>query len=129
MREPITPTVSLTSLSDPLTGILRRGAQQMLATAIEAEVAEWIDQYSHRVDEDGQRQVVRNGHLPARKITTGLGEVEVRQRRTKGNGSRNACLAIVFKLTQAAEKKTSLYVASQDLCRALGRDVPWITRW
>lgn len=29
----------------------------------------------------------------------------------------------------AAVQKTSLYVASQDFCRALGRDVPWITRW
>ena len=29
----------------------------------------------------------------------------------------------------AAVQKTSLYVASQELCRALGRDVPWIHRW
>ncbi len=29
----------------------------------------------------------------------------------------------------AAFQKTSLYVASQQLCRALGRDVPWIHRW
>lgn len=31
--------------------------------------------------------------------------VRHRQRRTKGNGSRKACLAMVFKLVQAAEKK------------------------
>jgi DNA primase len=29
----------------------------------------------------------------------------------------------------AAVQKTSLYVASQELCRALGCDVPWIHRW
>ena len=29
----------------------------------------------------------------------------------------------------AAVKHTSLYQASIDLCRNLGRDVPWIERW
>ncbi len=29
----------------------------------------------------------------------------------------------------AAVKKMSLYQAAIDLCRALGRDVPWIKRW
>ena len=36
----------------------------MLTTAIEAEVAEWIDSHRHLADERGHRQVVRNGHLP-----------------------------------------------------------------
>ena len=81
MQEPTTQTVSISSVSDTLTEILRQGAQQMLAAAVEAEVAQWIDQHSHLVDENGHRQVVRNGHLPERKITTGLGEVEVRQPR------------------------------------------------
>lgn len=31
--------------------------------------------------------------------------VRLRHRRTKGNGSRNACLAMVFKLMQSAEKR------------------------
>ena len=34
-----------------------------------------------------------------------LATVRHRHRRTQGNGSRRACLAMVFKLTQAAEKK------------------------
>jgi transposase-like protein len=53
----------------------------MLAQAIEAEVAEWIEQHSPLVDADGRRHVVRNGYLPQRTITTGLGPVEVRQPR------------------------------------------------
>ena len=36
----------------------------MLAQAIEAEVAAWIDDHAHLKDEAGRRQVVRNGHLP-----------------------------------------------------------------
>ncbi|MBM4092052.1 MAG: hypothetical protein FJ276_21870 [Planctomycetes bacterium] len=29
----------------------------------------------------------------------------------------------------AAVKNTTVYQAAVDLCHALGRDVPWITRW
>ena len=66
---------------DLLTHVLRQGARKMLAQAIESEVAEWIDGHSHVCDEQGRRQVVRNGYLPERKIVTGLGEIEVRQPR------------------------------------------------
>jgi transposase-like protein len=66
---------------DLLTQVLRQGAQRMLAQAIEGEVAEWIDQHSHVRDEQGHRQVVRNGYLPERKLITGLGEIQVRQPR------------------------------------------------
>src|ERR1700690_4183497 len=68
---------------DALTEILRRGAQQMLAQTIEAEVAEWIAERAHLKDEAGHRQVVRNGHLPSRKITTGIGAVPVQQPRVR----------------------------------------------
>jgi putative transposase len=66
---------------DVLTELLRHGAQKLLAQAIEAEVATWIDAHGHLRDEAGHRQVVRNGALPTRTITTGVGEVEVRQPR------------------------------------------------
>lgn len=95
MQEVTTKTVSLssTTTSDVLTGILREGAQRMLATAIEAEVADWVERHSHVLDENGRRQVVRNGYLPERKITTGLGEIEVQQprvhdRRSEGERER-----------------------------------------
>ena len=55
----------------------------MLAQAIAAEVAAWIEQHRHGVDAEGHRQVVRNGHLPGRTITTGIGPVEVRQPRVR----------------------------------------------
>lgn len=46
-------------------------------------------------------------------IESTFATVRHRQRRTKGNGSRNACLAMVFKRTQAAEKKWRLLNGSQ----------------
>jgi putative transposase len=82
MQEVTTTSVTFPSTSrDVLTEILREGAQQMLTTAIEAEVAEWIEAHRHFEDSRGHRQVVRNGYLPKRSITTGIGPVEVRQPR------------------------------------------------
>jgi transposase-like protein len=62
---------------DVLTEILRYGAQRMLAEAIENEVAEYIAAHADQRDADGHRLVVRNGHVPARSIQTGVGAVEV----------------------------------------------------
>jgi len=53
----------------------------MLAQAIENEVAEYIETHANRHDNQGRRQVVRNGYLPARTIRTGVGPVEIQQPR------------------------------------------------
>ena len=72
---------SPSSSRDVLTEILRQGARDMLARAIEAEVACWIDEHAHLTDESGRRQVVRNGSHPERTILTGLGPIAVKQPR------------------------------------------------
>ena len=66
---------------DPLTAILRQGAQRLLSQAVEAEVEQWIADHAHLTDEQGHRQVVRNGRSPTRSITTGVGPIEVAQPR------------------------------------------------
>ena len=81
MQEVNAATVRLPEASDSLSEILRRGAQQLLAQAIEAEVAEWIDEHQHLRDESGRRQVVRNGYLPERKLVTPVGEIAIEQPR------------------------------------------------
>ena len=78
-----TPTVPLSQAGDVLSDILRQGAQQLLAQAIEAEVADWIERHQDCRDDAGRRQVVRNGHLPERTITTGVGPVRVQQPRVQ----------------------------------------------
>ena len=75
-----TQVMSMTS-RDVLTDILRQGAQEMLAMAVENEVAQYLDHHECLRDPSGRRLVVRNGHLPARAIQTGIGAVEVRQPR------------------------------------------------
>ena len=62
---------------DTLGELLKEGARQLLAQAIEAEVAELLIQYADQTV-NGKRAVVRNGYLPERSIQTGLGEVPVK---------------------------------------------------
>ena len=76
-----TRIVPLPQAQDVLTAVLRQGAQQLLAQAIEAEVADWIDGHRDCRDAAGRRQVVRNGYLPERTITTGVGPITVKQPR------------------------------------------------
>ena len=68
---------------DVLTDILRQGAQQMLANAVENEVADYLQRHASQRDAEDHRLVVRNGYLPGRSIQTGVGLVEVRQPRVK----------------------------------------------
>jgi putative transposase len=75
--------VPLPESRDVLTEILRNGAREMLAKAVEAEVADWIDAHAHLKDSRGRRQVVRNGSHPERTILTGLGPIEVKQPRVQ----------------------------------------------
>jgi putative transposase len=58
--------------------IVRDGARQMLAAALAAEVAAYVDQFTDQVDEDGRRLVVRNGHHHQRDVLTAAGAVSVR---------------------------------------------------
>ena len=71
------------SARDILTDVLRDGAQQMLATAIEAEGDDYLAGRASTVDAAGRRYVVRNGHLPPRAIQTPLGDVQVQQPRVR----------------------------------------------
>ena len=69
----------------PLDELVRHGAQQMLQTAIEAEVDEFLSVHAERRDARGNRLVVRNGYQPAREILTGAGRLAVAQPRVRDN--------------------------------------------
>jgi hypothetical protein len=57
--------------------IVREGARQMLAAALQAEVAAYIGQFAEVRDENGRRPVVRNGTAGPRTVLTSAGAVEV----------------------------------------------------
>lgn len=72
------PTPETTeSFSDALSDLIRRGARQIIAQAVEAELQEFLEPYQDRRDEQGRQVVVRNGYLPERTMTTGVGEVAI----------------------------------------------------
>ena len=79
MKQPTDPISSqpVATTPDVLQQVFQDGARQMLATALQAEVAEYIEVNAAHVDEAGRRLVVRNGSCPERTIQTALGSVSV----------------------------------------------------
>jgi len=71
------------SFADPLTEVLRNGARELLAHAVEAEVAALLESHADKRTEDGRRRRARHGHLPEREIMTGIGPVTVRHPRVR----------------------------------------------
>ncbi|EGV27648.1 transposase mutator type [Thiorhodococcus drewsii AZ1] len=63
---------------DPLHALLRKGARELIAQAVEAELASFLAGHADQRLEDGRRAVVRNGYLPERTVQTGLGDVAVK---------------------------------------------------
>jgi Transposase, Mutator family len=73
-----TPAAVGGSLLDELA---REGARQMLAAALQAEVATYIEAHAGELDEAGHRLVVRNGFHEPREVATAARAVPVRQPR------------------------------------------------
>jgi putative transposase len=128
-----------TGARDVLTEVLRAGAVDLLATAVQVEAAAWIKDHAHVVDADGRRQVVRNGFLPERQIVTGIGPVQVKQprvhdRRPEGEREKftSAILPSYLRKTKSVEelipwlylKGVSTGDFSQALAALIGVDAP-----
>jgi putative transposase len=58
--------------------LAREGARRMIAAALEAEVADYIERFAEERDEESKRLVVRNGQARERKVTVGSGTVPIR---------------------------------------------------
>ena len=113
--------------------IVRDGARQMLAAALQAEVAAYVERFAGEVDEHGHRLVVRNGYHAAREVTTAAGAVPVRQPRVddrridEASGQRKRFTSAILpawarKSPQLAEVLPLLYLhglSSSDFAPAL----------
>ena len=64
--------------ADPLNEMLRQGAKDLVAQAVESELLTLLEQHQGLRLLDGRQALVRNGYLPERTIQTGLGDVEVK---------------------------------------------------
>ena len=81
-------------IDDAITDILRKGARQLLAQALEAEIELFIDQFAEMRDEQGRQRIVRNGYHRQRDHLHGLISVRgwnVRNRNSSvASASRNS---------------------------------------
>jgi putative transposase len=64
-------------IMDALTDLFRTGAQQLIATAVESELAGDLAQFTDVRTEAGYAAVVRNGHHSTRAFQTGIGPVSM----------------------------------------------------
>ena len=129
---------------DPLTEVLRAGARQLLAQAVEQEVADFLAAHEALRDDAGRRRLVRHGHLPEREIQTGIGPVAVRCPRVRDRGTVGGAPAIRFSssiLPRYLRRSRSLeellpwlYLKgvstgdfSEALAALLGRDAPGLS--
>jgi putative transposase len=78
MLSVITDAQTHDELRVDLDAIVREGARQMLAAALEAEVDAYLAGHAAERDERGRRLVVRNGHARQRQVVTAAGAVAVR---------------------------------------------------
>jgi putative transposase len=141
---PFIETEPAADAKDILSEVLRRGAQRMLAAALEAEVEAYLGEHENARDEFGRRLVVRNGHCPERTIQTGIGDVEIRRprvddRRVDDDGRRvqftSSILPPYLRRTKSVEELIPwLYLKgvssgdfSEALAALLGADAPGLS--
>lgn len=65
-------------IADPLTELLPKGAQELLQSAVDAELEVFMARFQDRRTPDGHASVVRNGHHPDWAVQTGIGPVTVK---------------------------------------------------
>ena len=95
-RRPVEATEAKAVCRGMLDELLRTGARQMLAAAVESEVAEFLEQHREVRDEQGRRLVVRNGYHNERTLLTGIGPIAVRQPRVDDRAIRDDNSTKVF---------------------------------
>lgn len=81
--------------------IARRGAKRMLASALEAEVHDYLESAREERDEQGHALVRRNGYAREREVLLGAGAVEVRaprvnDRRVDEEGERKRFKSVIL---------------------------------
>jgi len=115
--------------------IVRQGARQMLAAALQAEAGAYVERFAGERDENGRRLVVRNGSAEPRTVLTSAGAVQVTaprvndKRTDPGTGERARFSSAILppwarKTPQLAEVLPLLYLhglSSGDFVPALGQ--------
>ena len=137
----IVPLRQPDEIDDPLTNILRSGARQLLAQAVEMEAEAFLAAMKGLKLPDGRDRLVRHGHGPVRTIQTGIGAVEVarvkiRDRAVTSDGERIRFTSAILPLWARRTKSLDallpvLYLRGistgdfqEALAALLGKDAP-----
>ena len=78
--------------SDPLTDLLRQGARDLIAQAVEAELITFLAGHADQADAAGHRRLVRHGYLPEREVQTGIGALSVKVPRVRDRAPKGGRL-------------------------------------
>jgi transposase-like protein len=130
-------------IDDAITDILRKGARQLLAQALEAEIALFICQFAEMRDEQGRQRIVRNGYCKEREIQSGIGPVPVKAPRARDRvadpSERIAFQSVILppylRKTKSMEelipwlylKGVSTGDFSEALCALVGKEAPGLS--
>lgn len=101
-------------IEDPLTELLRTGAQKLIQQAVEAELKALMATYAEATDTEGRAAVVRNGYLPEREVMTGVGPVSVKVPKVRSRGEE----PVVF--------RSSLVPPYVRRAKTLDAALPWL---
>ncbi len=82
---------------DPLTDILRSGAQRLIQQAVEVELSVLLEAHASDKTDDGRARLVRHGHLREREVITGIGALPVKVPRVRDRG--DAAMKVRFTST------------------------------
>jgi transposase-like protein len=83
--------LSSKGIDDPLTELLRSGARDLIAQAVNAELVEVMKAFANEKTDGGRARVVRSGYQPKREILTGIGAVEVKVPKIRARQGETAC--------------------------------------
>src|SRR5690554_3312027 len=75
---------------DEMTDLIRAHAQTAIRQAVQAELKAFLDRHED-TDDQGRRNVVRNGYQPERQVLTGVGPVSVKLPKTRDRAGRGRC--------------------------------------
>jgi len=113
--------------------IAREGARRILVTALETEVAAYLEAHGDERDEKGHALVVRNGKGRTRKITLGAGTIpvsapRVNDRRTDHDGGRRRFTSRILPPYMRRSPKVAEVLPARPLHRRFPRGAGGVAR-
>jgi len=105
-----------TLVHDPLTDLLHVGARKLITQTVETEISLFLEHFKDLKLPDGRQQIVRNGHLPERKVQTGIGPVKIKVPRARDRAPQEESTRFHSNLLPPYMKKT----------KRLEELIPWL---